>query len=80
MQVKVITPFKIRGEIIPLGTVLRVPAESMPKLAGRVVPIRTEPAKLICYWCHSTEFWLSIYGRTICRKCHPPALGAEVAA
>jgi hypothetical protein len=36
-----------------------------------------EPAKLICYWCHSTDFWLSIYDRNICRRCHPPAPGAE---
>ena len=26
-----------------------------------------------CYACGSTESWLSIYGVTVCARCHPPA-------
>lgn len=29
-----------------------------------------------CHWCGSTDFWQG-HGRKICRKCHPPAPGAE---
>ena len=39
--------------------------------------LRTEPRKaakaLVCFACHERRFWHSIYGVTICAKCHPPA-------
>ena len=28
---------------------------------------------IVCYACRSQQFWLSIYGVTICGVCHPPA-------
>jgi hypothetical protein len=34
--------------------------------------------KVICHCCKKTDFWLSIHGKYICRRCHPPAPGAEV--
>jgi hypothetical protein len=42
-----------------------------------------EPKKkesfLTCYSCLGKDFWLSVHGVKVCRKCHPPADGAEVA-
>ena len=26
-----------------------------------------------CYFCGGTRFWISVYGMTICTRCHPPA-------
>ena len=34
-------------------------------------------AELICLWCKSTDFWFSIHSKWTCRRCHPPAPGAE---
>lgn len=78
MQVETIAAFKLHGEIIQPGTVLEIPLEAFEKLKGKVAAVHPETAKLICYCCKSTDFWLSIHGRMICRKCHPPAPGAEV--
>lgn len=61
----------------PIGKILELSQDQAIRLAGKVKPIQ-EPAKKICYWCRSTDFWISKYGRTICRVCHPPAPGAEV--
>lgn len=30
-----------------------------------------------CYACRSTDLWRSHNGVTVCRRCHPPAQGAE---
>jgi len=35
------------------------------------------PTQRTCYCCKGTDFWLSIHGGTVCRRCHPPAPGAE---
>lgn len=36
------------------------------------------PEKTPCYCCHGADYWQSrINGDSICRKCHPPAPGAE---
>ncbi len=32
-----------------------------------------EKDSLICYSCGSNKWWVSIYGRKVCRVCHPPA-------
>ncbi len=26
-----------------------------------------------CPMCRGKEFWVSVYGKVICEKCHPPA-------
>lgn len=26
-----------------------------------------------CYRCHSYDWWVSIYGKSFCNVCHPPA-------
>ncbi len=39
-------------------------------------PVRT---LLVCYWCWGTDFWHSLHGLSICRRCHPPAPGVEIA-
>ena len=33
-----------------------------------------------CRWCKGDDFWLSAVrgGVSVCRRCHPPALGAEL--
>ena len=46
--------------------------------SGRANPRGTEePAPVVCYACRGTDFW-SGAGTTTCRRCHPPAPGAEV--
>ena len=30
-----------------------------------------------CRWCRSAGLWLTVQGDTRCRRCHPPAPGAE---
>jgi hypothetical protein len=30
-----------------------------------------------CLACKGSNFWVSRYGRRVCRTCHPPAPGAE---
>ena len=32
-----------------------------------------------CFACRGTRFWISIYGVTVCGKCHPPATDALIA-
>lgn len=34
------------------------------------------PAPLVCYVCRGGDFWIGT-GKMTCRKCHPPAPGAE---
>ena len=36
-----------------------------------------DPAILVCYQCRGVDFWHGQFV-TICRRCHPPAPGAEV--
>jgi hypothetical protein len=76
MKVKAVTAFKIRGELITPGTILKIQPEALPKLTGKVEPVK-QPAKLICPCCRGKDFWWSWDGRPICRRCHPPAPGAE---
>ena len=40
-------------------------------------PIPTDTPRNACRCCKSTDFWQSIHGATVCRKCHPPMEGAE---
>jgi hypothetical protein len=45
----------------------------------RLLTPKPEPARqLVCYSCRGKDFWLSVHGVKVCRKCHPPADGAEV--
>lgn len=33
-----------------------------------------------CYWCKSTDLWVGVtekFAHEVCRRCHPPAPGAE---
>ena len=47
--------------------------------SGRTNPRGTEePAPLVCYACRGTDFWSGAGATTTCRRCHPPAPGAEV--
>jgi hypothetical protein len=39
-------------------------------------PVSAGPA-LTCYACRGTDFWAGT-GKVVCRRCHPPAPGAEV--
>lgn len=32
-----------------------------------------------CFWCKSLDLWKTTQGGIICRRCHPPAQGAEAA-
>ena len=34
------------------------------------------PSPVVCYTCHGTDFWIGT-GKVTCRRCHPPAPGAE---
>ena len=36
-----------------------------------------DPAPLVCFSCHGRDFWYGS-GAAVCRRCHPPAPGAEV--
>lgn len=38
-----------------------------------------DPAPLVCYACRGADFWHSPFKSPTCRRCHPPAPGAEVA-
>jgi hypothetical protein len=45
----------------------------------RLLTPKPEPNKqLVCYSCRGKDFWTSIYGVSVCRKCHPPVADAEV--
>jgi hypothetical protein len=37
------------------------------------------PGALRCYVCRGTRFWTSLFNRTICTHCHPPAAPGLVA-
>jgi hypothetical protein len=34
----------------------------------------------VCWTCGGQWFWRSTAGRVVCRRCHPPAPGAEASA
>jgi hypothetical protein len=36
-----------------------------------------DPALVVCYVCRGSDFWQGS-GAVVCRRCHPPAPGAEV--
>lgn len=42
-------------------------------------PVTADLRALICIACRSTDFWQG-RGVVACRRCHPPAPGAEVSA
>jgi hypothetical protein len=51
MQVRVTSPFKLRGELMNPGTLLNIPDEVLPKLAGRVEPVELSPnSSLLIKW------------------------------
>lgn len=45
--------------------------------SGTVCGLGAAPDTL-CWCCRGTDFWVSQYRPKICRRCHPPAPGAEV--
>jgi hypothetical protein len=52
----------------------------LPQLPTKMSIIENMPIRK-CNWCKSTDFWLGGTYKNphrICRKCHPPAPGAEV--
>ena len=52
---------------------------SLPEVvpaAGSATESENTTVKHTCFWCGSTNFWQGD-GRMICRRCHPPAPGAE---
>ena len=55
----------------------RAHRDEIRKYLEQVSPgeVRTvEPTtKRTCYFCGGTRFWISVYGMTICTRCHPPA-------
>jgi len=57
---------------------IQKPLISDPPKPSKVSP--PEPEGKRCYCCKSTDFWTGgteKYPKLICRKCHPPAPGAE---
>jgi hypothetical protein len=36
-------------------------------------------ARPVCWTCRSRRFWRSVHGRTVCARCHPPAVPELVA-
>lgn len=43
---------------------------SFPESEGNLTP------PVVCYVCRGTDFWAGT-GKVTCRRCHPPAPGAE---
>ena len=81
MRVKALCEIPTKKGIIRQGEIVVIPETVLEKLKGKVEPIMSGSAKLICYWCKSTDFWRGgtpRHPKWICRKCHPPAPGAEV--
>ena len=70
-----------------LGEHVKAPRQDQPP--EKEAPPLARPAETVtragivfatpprCYACKSTDLWLSRYGVTTCRQCHPPAPGAE---
>jgi len=83
MLAKVITHFAVEtpdGDItFHPGQLIRLRKEQFTRLQGKVEPVNNDnpPKVLTCYCCRGSDFWLSIYDKWTCRRCHPPAPGAE---
>ena len=80
MNAIVIKEFKRRGELQTIGSVIEITEEAVSLLAGYVeaVPTLPDDEPSPCFCCHGQDYWLSrINGDSICRRCHPPAPGAE---
>ena len=60
-----------RDEVLALLEAL--PRDAVPGAA----PVTADPARLLCFACGGTDFWKG-RGVVVCRRCHPPAPGAEV--
>ncbi len=43
------------------------PVQGLPHTA------KIQPATVVCFACQGCRLWVSIYGATICGRCHPPA-------
>lgn len=59
-----------------------VPAPPLVEVKRRRLPrevrdVEAHLAPVICYSCWGSDFWQS-RGGVVCRRCHPPAPGAEV--
>lgn len=53
------------------------PLGSRPPRVSRI-PVPSEaPAPPVCFSCWGSDFWQGS-GAVVCRRCHPPAPGAEV--
>lgn len=52
--------------------------EALPRESVHgAAPASADPGRLVCFCCGSTDFWRGV-GLVVCRRCHPPAPGAEV--
>lgn len=52
--------------------------EALPRESVHgAAPVSADPGRLACFSCGGTDFWRGS-GVVACRKCHPPAPGAEV--
>lgn len=62
--------------VIPQGD--RVTAFKSFTASGRALArVEPEPGTVVCYSCWGSDFWQGS-GAVVCRRCHPPAPGAEV--
>jgi len=60
-----------RGEVLAL--LVALPHEEVYGAA----PVSSDLRALVCLTCRGTDFWRG-RGAVVCRRCHPPAPGAEV--
>lgn len=79
----------LNGKTDPFGSLGSTQVESFSENRGRDSPPQnplrlwrgegSPPEGTPCYSCHGNDYWQSrITGDAICRKCHPPAPGAEL--
>lgn len=92
MRVRTLLEIQTPQGIIPTGQILTISDAAFKRLAGKVEPIhqaQPQPAggangpRAIrkCSWCGSSDMWRVNWPHEIiyrCRKCHPPAPGAEL--
>lgn len=68
------------GEILA-GRIVSIPDHLLERLRGKVEPVPVLPPGMSpCHCCKGVDYWLAgteRYPHWICRKCHPPAQGAE---
>lgn len=90
MKVRTLEPLNTPQGEIPAGRIISIPDNLLERLRGKVEPLPS-PApsttatergahRAPCYCCKGTDYWLAGTGKYphwICRKCHPPAPGAE---